>query len=55
MELMEIKKNEQTFKTEFINSIEKAIFGEFNGGQLKDFPSVRVKASTWIPYECYQP
>jgi hypothetical protein len=48
LEMIEIKKKEELLKTEFINSIEKALFGEFNNGQIKDFPSVRIKNSNWL-------
>ena len=41
--------------TEYINSVEKALFGEFNGGQIKDFPSVRIKNASWIEYICFKP
>ncbi len=42
-------------ETEFINSVEKALFGEFNSGQIKEFPTVRIKVSDWVPYVCYKP
>jgi hypothetical protein len=31
-EMINSQKLDDKFKTEFINSIEKALFGEFNGG-----------------------
>ncbi len=40
---------------QFINSVESALFGEFNCGQIKEFPNVRIKKSTWISYICFQP
>lgn len=53
--MLEIKKKEEELQTEFINSIEKALFGEFNSGQIKDFPSIRIKRSTWLEFICYEP
>ena len=38
---------------EFINSVESALFGEFNSGQIREFPNVRIKQSTWIPFICF--
>ena len=38
----------------FINSVESALFGEFNCGQIKEFPNIRIKKSTWIPFICFQ-
>ncbi|CDW82479.1 UNKNOWN [Stylonychia lemnae] len=55
LEKLEIKQKEEQLHTEFINSVEKALFGEFNSGQIKDFPSVRMKKSLWVLYVCYQP
>jgi hypothetical protein len=40
---------------EFLNSIEKSLFGEYNAGQIPDFPSVRVKNSDWIELICFKP
>ena len=40
---------------QFINSVERALFGEFNNGQIKDFPVVRLKRSTWLEYIYFKP
>ena len=32
LEIMEIKKAEESMEIEFLNSIEKALFGQFNNG-----------------------
>jgi hypothetical protein len=40
---------------EFLNSVDKALFGEFNNAQMPDFPSVRVKKSDWIEFICFKP
>lgn len=53
--MIEIQQREDTIKTTFINSIETALFGEFNAAQIKDFPTVRIFKSYWLSYTCYQP
>jgi hypothetical protein len=40
---------------EFLNSVEKSLFGEFNNAQFPDHPSVRVKDSDWVEYICFKP
>ena len=55
LEEMEIKKHSEEMGIEFLNSVEKSLFGEFNKGQLKDHPSVRIKESDWIEYICFKP
>jgi hypothetical protein len=40
---------------EFLNSVEKSLFGEFNNSQLPDFPSVRIKKADWIELVCFRP
>ena len=42
-------------KIEFINQIERAIFGEFNNGQLEDIPKVRLMKSFWLDWVCFKP
>lgn len=42
LEMIEIKQKEAQLQTEYINSVERALFGEFNSGQIKDFPTVRI-------------
>ena len=45
----------QNSKT-FINQIEKALFGSFSDGQIKDFPHIRVKqCAQWVNYVCFEP
>ena len=39
---------------EFLNSVEKSLFGEFNNAQVPDFPSVRIKESDWIDLICFK-
>lgn len=39
---------------QYINQIEKSLFGEFNNGQLDDFPRVRLKQAHWLPYVCFK-
>ena len=40
---------------EFLNSIERSLFGEFNNAQLDDLPTVRVKKSDWVDLICFRP
>mmetsp|Transcript_20173 Transcript_20173/g.30941 ORF Transcript_20173/g.30941 Transcript_20173/m.30941 type:complete len:91 (+) Transcript_20173:49-321(+) len=40
---------------EFLNSVEKSLFGEFNNSQLPDFPTVRIKKADWIDLVCFKP
>jgi len=39
--------------SEFLNSIEKSLFGEFSSKQVKDFPPVRLKMSDWLELICF--
>ena len=39
---------------EFLNSVEKSLFGEFNNAQIPEFPSVRIKESDWIDLICFK-
>ena len=39
---------------EFLNSVEKSLFGEFNNSQLPDFPTVRIKKADWIDLICFK-
>lgn len=55
LEVLEIKRQSQKMKIEYINSIESALFGEFNNAQLENFPKVRLKQSYWVPYCCFKP
>lgn len=55
LEVMEINKQSARMKIEFINSIESALFGEFNNGQVENFPTIRFKKAHWIEWVCFQP
>ena len=52
---MEIEKESEKFNVQYLNKVEKALFGEFNNGQLDDFPKVRLKHAHWLPYVCFKP
>ena len=54
LEQLEIQKQSEQMKIQYINQIEKALFGEFNNGQHDDFPKVRLHKSHWIPYVCFK-
>jgi len=55
LEVLEIQKHSKEMGVEFLNSVDKALFGEFNNAQMPDFPSVRVKKSDWIELICFKP
>jgi hypothetical protein len=58
LEKIEIEKHQKEMGVEFLNSIERSLFGEFNNGNNFndfDFPSVRVKKSDWIELICFKP
>ena len=55
LEQIDIKRQQDRLKMKYINSIETALFGEFNNGQLENFPKVRLGRSHWIPFICFQP
>ena len=55
LEVLEIQKHSKEMGVEFLNSIERSLFGEFNNAQLEDFPTVRVKKSDWIDLICCKP
>lgn len=40
---------------EFLNTVDRSLFGEFNNAQLPEFPTVRVKKSDWIDLICFTP
>lgn len=54
---MEIKKHSEEMGFEFMNSVENALFGAFNNGQLntEHFPTVRYKDSDWVEQICFEP
>ena len=54
LEQVEIEKQSDRFNIQYINQVEKALFGTFNNGQLPDFPKVRLKECTWLPYICFK-
>lgn len=54
LEQMDIEKQAEKFNVQYLNKIEKALFGEFNNGQLEDFPKVRLKKCHWLPYVCFK-
>jgi len=55
LELIDIKKEEERMNIEYINQVEKALFGAFNDGQQDDIPKVRLAKSHWLPYICFKP
>jgi hypothetical protein len=55
LERLEIQKETEKTKVEFINQIERALFGEFNNGQLEEVPKVRLKRSFWLEWICFKP
>ena len=50
-----IQRMSQRYNIQFINHVEKALFGEFNNGQLPDFPKTRLMKCHWLPYVCFKP
>ena len=40
LEMLEIKKEEDAMNIEYLNSIEKALFGQFNNGQDESIPKI---------------
>ena len=55
LELIDIKKAEENMQIEYINQVEKALFGQFNDGQLENIPKVRLSKSTWLEWICFKP
>jgi hypothetical protein len=54
LEQIDIQKTSEQLSVSFINQIEIALFGEFNNGQLENFPKVRFRQSHWLPYVCFK-
>ena len=52
---MEIKKEEEKMEIEYLNQIEKALFGQFNNGQIESVPKIRLMKSTWLEWICFKP
>lgn len=55
LEMLEIKKEEESMQIEYLNTIEKALFGQFNNGQDDNIPKVRLQRSTWLEWVCFEP
>ena len=55
LEMLEIKKEEDAMNIEYLNSIEKALFGQFNNGQDEQIPKVRLMKSHWLDWVCFEP
>lgn len=55
LEVLEIEKHSKEMGVEFLNTVDKSLFGEFNNAQLPEFPTVRVKKSDWIDLICFTP
>ena len=58
LEKIEIEQNSKKMGVEFLNSVEKSLFGEFNNGNNfndLEFPSVRVKKADWVELICFKP
>ena len=55
LEVLEIQKHSKEMGVEFLNTVDQALFGEFNHAQMPDFPTVRVKKSDWIELICFKP
>ena len=55
LELIDIKKEEEKMQTEYINQVEKALFGTFNNGQDENIPKVRLTKTTWLDWIVFKP
>ena len=55
LELIEIKKEEERMNIEYLNQVEKALFGQFNDGQKESIPKVRLSKSTWLSWVVFKP
>jgi len=55
LERIEIEKNQKDMGIEYLNSVEKSLFGEFNNAQMPEFPTVRIKKSDWVEMVCFKP
>ena len=55
LELIDIKKAEENMQIEYINQVEKALFGQFNDGQIDNIPKVRMMKSTWLDWIVFKP
>ena len=40
---------------EYINQVERALFGRFNDGQVEEIPKVRLARSKWLEWICFKP
>ena len=55
LELIEIKKEEDNMNIEYINQVEKALFGQFNDGQSESIPKVRLAKTHWLDWVVFKP
>ena len=55
LELIDIKKEEEKMQIEYINQVEKALFGTFNNGQDENIHKVRLSKTTWLDWICFKP
>lgn len=55
LELIDIKKAEEKMNIEYINQVERALFGKFNDGQFEEIPKVRLARSKWLEWICFKP
>ena len=55
LEVIDIEKTQQEMGIQYLNQIERALFGEFNNGQTADFPRVRMKKAHWLPWVVFKP
>ncbi len=55
LEMLEIKKEEDSMNIEYLNTIDKALFGQFNNGQEDSVPKVRLQNSSWLEWICFEP
>ena len=42
-------------KIEYINQVERSLFGQFNNGQDDNIEKVRLAKSPWIEWVCFRP
>ena len=55
LEKIEIEKNSNEMGVEFLNSVENSLFGQYNAGQMDNFPTVRVKnCNDWVDLICFK-
>jgi hypothetical protein len=42
-------------ESEFLNSIEASLFGEFSNKQAESLPAIRLKQQDWLELICFRP